>query len=582
MSTNRILQRFSNRGLVDFDTTLEASYQDYRHQKNLQIVPNFVIISTVVLVIFALSDLAVLPDEWATNCALMRLLINIPLVLSCSLAAQLKVRQGFFDLLIGIAYLSVGWVVVYVIYLAETAQFPLPHEGIFIVLLFGFFLLQQRLRVVCLLCGVISISYLMMLQSMEKPATEILYAILFVISFNFAGLGLIFIHDRSRRELFLNEQVMISRKEKDQQDIEQRKQLAATASHDLRQPLQGLNLLVENWLQTREGKDHHFAQKIKDGLGHVNRLLNGLFSLSHIENGDIQVRYEEIQLHEFLEEIVREERARMEEKGIEPTLICSQSIQVCTDPILLGRIVRNILHNTIDHSGASEFKLSARTERDRCILMIVDNGRGVDPSQLARLKTRFIKGPSKTKTGLGVGLFIIEQLSQRLGMFLKVRTQFGGGFRYQMSLPTVSAPTIRRKAALIPDAQRAQNGRLLIAENDEMILDGLKSMCQQGGFSGEAYAQGNALLSNRQFPRYDCMVTDYHLDPYTGVELINHVRAHSHVTLPAIVLTADTTITAERIAASISHGPSVAVYYKPLTREALFEAITSAMDQKRI
>lgn len=145
---------------------------------------------------------------------------------------------------------------------------------------------------------------------------------------------------------------------------------------------------------------------------------------------------------------------------------------------------------------------------------------------------------------------------------------------------TVLVPPRRRKAALIPDAQRALNGRLLIVENDEMILDGLRSMCQQGGFSGEAYAQGNALLSTHQFPRYDCMVTDYHLDPHTGVGLINHVRAHSHVTLPAIVLTADTTITAERIAASITHGPSVAVYYKPLTRDALFEAIAVAMDQK--
>jgi len=425
-----------------------------------------------------------------------------------------------------------------------------------------------------------SLSYLGMLYSLDKPLLDIGYAIFFVFSFNFAGLASIYLQDRSRRELFLNEQDLISRKEKDRQDIEQRKQLAATASHDLRQPLQGLNLLIENWLQTSEGESQAIARKMKGGLGHLNRLLNSLFSLSHIENGSLQVRAEDIQLHEFLAEIVREERPRMEENGITPVLICSGSIHVFTDAILLNRIVRNILHNTIDHSGASEFKLFARAERDQCTLVIVDNGRGVDPLQLARLKTRFTKGPSKTKTGLGVGLFIIEELGKSLGVALKVRTQPGAGFRYQMSLPTVSAPTIRRKAAPTPDAQHALNGRLLIAENDEVILDGLRSMCQHVGFSGEAYAHAGALLSTRRIPRYDCMVTDYHLDPHTGVELINHVRAHSHVTLPAIVLTADTTITAERIAASIKRGPAVAVYYKPITRDALFEAIMAAMVQK--
>ena len=582
MTTNRILQRFSNRGLVDFDTTLEASYQDYRHQKLTHVIPRTASITSAVLVIFALSDLIALPEHLAFNCALMRLLINVPLVLGCSLAVQCQLRRGYFELLFALAYLSVGWVTTYIIYLTELSNFPRPREGFLLVLILGYFLLQLRLRIVCLLCGITSLSYLGMLYSLEKPLLDIGYAIFFVFSFNFAGLASIYLQDRSRRELFLNEQDLIGRKEKDRQDIEQRKQLAATASHDLRQPLQGLNLLIENWLQTSGGKDHRIAQKIKDGIGHVNRLLNGLFSLSHIENGAIQVRYEEIQLHEFLAEIVREERARMEEKGIAPMLFCDQSMHVSTDPILLGRIVRNILHNTIDHSGASEFKLYGRADTDFCILAISDNGRGVDPSQLSALKARFTKGPSTTKTGLGVGLFIIEELCERMGTPLKVTTQLDGGFRYQMSLPMVSERPFKLKILPKKYPHPCLQGRLLLAENDVMILDGLKSLCQQGGYSVVAYSDVATMLSTRRLPEYNCIVTDYHLDAHTGAELINHVRAHARVTTPAIVLTADTTVTAESVAALITVGPVVPVYYKPITRDALFAAIASVTEHKGV
>lgn len=580
MTINHILQRISNRGLVDFDTTLEASYQIYQHQKLMHVIPRTATITSAALVIFALSDLIILPGHMAIDSVLMRIFVNVPLVLGCSFAAQCQLRRGYFELLFALAYLSVGWVTIYIIYLTEVGNFPRPREGFLLVLILGYFLLQLRLRLVCLLCAIISLSYLSMLHSLEKPLLDMGYAAFFVFSFNFTGLASAYLQDHSRRELFLNEQDLINRKEKDRQNIEQRKQLAATASHDLRQPLQGLNLLIENWLQISEGKENGTARKIKSGIGHVNRLLNSLFSLSHIENSSLQVRLENIDLYDFLMDIMREERARMEEKGIASELICDQSIQVYTDPILLGRIVRNILHNTIDHSDASQFKLYGKAEKDACTLAISDNGRGAEPSQLHELKQRFTKGSSPTKTGLGVGLFIIDELSHRLDASLKVTTQLNGGFSYQMVLPMLLERPLKPKMLLERFAHQRMSGRLLMVENDVMILDGLKSLCQQGGFTGEAYPDAAALLSRGRFPIYDCIVTDYHLDMHTGADVINHVRAQSGVIMPAIILTADTTVTAKSVAALITVGPTVAVYYKPMTRDALFAAIASVLDQE--
>jgi signal transduction histidine kinase/CheY-like chemotaxis protein len=575
----RISQYLSARGLQAFNREMEASYQDYRHEKLRHVMPLTAALTAAVLLFFALSDYLALPDAIALEPALLRLLINIPMVLACAIAAKFRIKQNLLELLFAFVYLSIGLVTVHTIYLTEFIGFPRPREGFLLVLILGYFLLQMQLRVILCLCGLLSFFYLTVLTTLELSSLDFGYAVFFVFSFNFAGLVSAYMQDRSRRELFLNEQDLIKRKEKDHIDIEQRKQLMATASHDLRQPLQGLNLLVDSWIRSHEGTDQTFAYKMQAGLAHINRLLNSLFSLSHIEHGTLGITRETINLSYFLNDLLNEEHARIRAHSMQLHLNCPDSLTSYTDPTLLGRVIRNIIHNAIDHSGASELKIHAYEANPHVLcLEIADNGCGADPTKLPKLKTKFNKGNSRTKTGLGVGLFIIEELAEKLSLSLQVTTKVGAGFHYQLNLPRLpsfSPATEPITQVFIPD--KTLRGHLLVVENDALILSGLQAQLTQWGFTCEAYAGVEAVYSHRALPKFDMVISDYHLDEANGVDLINYVRERTSLDIPAFILSADTTLTTEKIAKSITCGPSITVHHKPITSEAFFNLIKTRL-----
>lgn len=577
-SRTLMLNPFTVGRLPIFDHKQEVHYQAYRYQKLINVFPLLACPTAAVLIFFALSDYLFLPDDMAVLSASLRLLVNLSLLIACFIAAYFNSRPKLVELLLSLTYFSSGLVTIYVIYLTEQANFPRPREGFAIILLCGYFLLQLPLRVTVSLCALLSLIYISMLYSLALLNLDLVYAVIYVFSFNLIGYAGAFMQERSRRQLFLNEQQLNARNEKDRLNIEKRKQLVAVASHDLRQPLQGITLLTDIWISKSDNTDHAVAHKIKRGLDHVNRLLNSLFSLSHIEAGAIETNNETISLRDFVNDILIEECERLSPLGINVALNCPEEITINTDPVLFGRMLRNIIHNTIDHSGATELKIEMRPARTSHIfLYLSDNGCGVDPIQLPALKSKYKKGDTQTTTGLGVGLFIVEEIANQLGLAMRIKTQRGAGFNYRFELPTINeqpkrpAPTLTLTPNTTPSGKL--RGRLLLIESDNTILNALCDQFRYWGFTVEAYNDAVELLALSSLTPFDFIVTDYNFDTYHGIDLINHVRAHTRADTPALVLTADTTFTTQLAARATQQGPAVGVCYKPITSQALYLTI---------
>jgi signal transduction histidine kinase len=571
-----MLNPFTVGRLLIFDHKQEVHYQAYRHQKLINVFPLLSYSTAAALIFFALSDYLFLPDDMAVLSASLRLLVNLSLVIACFIAVYFNSRPRLVELLLSLTYFSCGLVTIYVIYLTEQANFRRPREGFAIILLCGYFLLQLPLRVTVSLCALLSLIYISMLYSLALLNLDLVYAVFYVFSFNLFGYAGAFMQDRSRRQLFLKEQQLIARNEKDRLNIEKRKQLVAIASHDLRQPLQGITLLTDIWISKSDNTDHAVAHKIKRGLDHVNRLLNSLFSLSHIETGAIETNSETISLRDCVNDIFIEERERFSELDINVALNCPEEITINTDPVLFGRMLRNIIHNTIDHSGATELQIEIRPARkSHVFLYLSDNGCGVDPIQLPALKSKYKKGDTQTTTGLGVGLFIVEEIANQLGLAMRIKTQRGAGFNYRFELPTINELPKRPAPTLTPNITPGGKlgGRLLLIESDNTILNALCDQFRYWGFTVEAYNDAMELLALSSLTSFDFIVTDYNFDTYHGIDLINHVRAHTRADTPALVLTADTTFTTQLAARATRQGPAVGVCYKPITSQALYLVI---------
>lgn len=248
------------------------------------------------------------------------------------------------------------------------------------------------------------------------------------------------------------ERQMHQLKETDQQ----RRELVASVSHDLRTPLASLRGYIETLL-VRSGRgppadlQSHLQVALRqaDQLG---RLIDALFELARLESGSVIPAFEPLAIAELLQDVALRFRLQAEQRGVElRTLLDTRGIVVTADIGLLERAIGNLLENALRHTppgGQVRIEMSA----DEMIVRIrvVDTGAGIGPGE--QLKTR--GGPDRAreaggKSRAGLGLSIVHRIAALHGHEVSIRSQPGAGTTVEITLARVRAlvrPSLARSA----------------------------------------------------------------------------------------------------------------------------------------
>lgn len=201
----------------------------------------------------------------------------------------------------------------------------------------------------------------------------------------------------------------------------------ATASHDLRQPLQAVSLL--NGSLRRMVKDPAIADALRqqdEAIGSISKLLNALLDISKLESGAItpQPRIFPVALE------------------VNPCEAC-----VCTDPALFEQTLRNLVSNAIKYTHSGSVRLHAVEDPPWVDIEVIDTGIGIAADQLELIGEEFyqVGVPSNsTREGYGLGLSIVRRIIKLLGLQLQVRSEAGRGsvfsVRLRKSAPAVADP----------------------------------------------------------------------------------------------------------------------------------------------
>ena len=199
----------------------------------------------------------------------------------------------------------------------------------------------------------------------------------------------------------------------------------AAASHDLRQPMHALALFVR---QLRNDANSHGAsplfEKIERSVDALEDLLEELLDLSKLDAGAVVPNPKPICLGELLSRLVVDFAPAAEAKGLALTLVRT-SLWVRSDPLLLERILLNLVSNAIRYTVGGRILVGCRRHADSVDIVIADTGVGIAQQHLPNIFQEFYRAeplPTSPTQGLGLGLAIVKRLAALLDHPIRVES----------------------------------------------------------------------------------------------------------------------------------------------------------------
>ena len=332
----------------------------------------------------------------------------------------------------------------------------------------------------------------------------------------------------------------------------------AAASHDLRQPLAALRLYT-NALQENVAPNAALLANMDDCVGSLSLLLNDLLDLSKLEAGVVKPNPADFAVFEFLASLEAAFRPAAQAKGLVLRVQPSRLIARC-DPILLKRIVGNILDNAIQYTERGAVVVGCRYRAGRFWIELRDSGLGMASEQIPEAFEAFKQlGDGARTRGSGLGLAIAANAARLLGLEISVRSWPGRGSIFAVALPLGQPAGIPAPAGAGMPAGRTL--RVALVEDNAMVREAMVYALRDAGHQVVATADGGGLLAELGNFSPDIVVSDYRLAlGETGFAVIAAVRRVLGTELPAVIITGDTD---PKLMASMA-GHGVSVLHKPV------------------
>lgn len=351
----------------------------------------------------------------------------------------------------------------------------------------------------------------------------------------------------------------------------------ATASHDLRQPLQTLALLngALRRMVTSPDAAEVLAQQ-EHAVGTMSRLLNTLLDISKLESGAIKPEPRDFRVASVLEAIRREFRATAQTKGLE-LLVESSEESIHSDPAMVEQILKNLVSNAVKYTQQGRVVVRCRREGATLRIDVLDTGVGIPAAQLAYIYDEFYQvgvTSNSARDGYGLGLSIVQRLVKLLNARLEAMSEVGKGSVFSLLLPLAAAavhePEPDRTRA--PAAAAAGSGRILLVEDDASVRDATSMLLRVEGYRVTAVGSLSDALRAVAQEAPELLVTDYHLaEGELGTEVIAALRERVRPGLKSILLTGDTSTEIKEMRTD----PNLRVLSKPVDAEELLRVLQS-------
>jgi signal transduction histidine kinase len=318
----------------------------------------------------------------------------------------------------------------------------------------------------------------------------------------------------------------------------------AAASHDLRQPLHTIGLLVAALsLRPIEGRDREVVDLLSQVTVALSEQLDQLLDISKLDAGVVEPDKKIVDLGEMLRMHHAEMRAAIEEKGLRAVLDAPVGVRCWTDPALVLRVLRNLTENAIKFTPQGQVALRLRTADRMAFLSVEDSGRGIPQSEQAMVFEEFyqVDNPERDRAkGLGLGLSIVRRLCKLLGITLDLRSGEGQGTTITLGVPLDSLGAL---APAEPQPVRRHSFAgltVLVIDDERSVRMGMRVLLEELGCRFVEASSIEEATREARALRPDLVLADMRLrNGESGITAISSIVAAIGDT-PSVLVTGDT------------------------------------------
>ena len=345
----------------------------------------------------------------------------------------------------------------------------------------------------------------------------------------------------------------------------------AAASHDLRQPLHTISMLGTTLamrpLDSRSGEIVSLLNEVNESL---TSQLDALLDISKLDAGVVEAELRSVDMAVLMQGLFAETEGLVRAKGLQPIFHGDAALPliVRTDPILLSRVVRNLIDNAIKFTRQGSVTLGVKRQGSAIEICVSDSGLGIALDQQEAVFQEFyqVGNPERDRSqGLGLGLSIVNRLAQLLAIDMSMISQPGAGTRFVLRLPEA----VSLEPAVPASAEAPTNGLfdllVLVIDDEKMVRTGIHFLLEELGCRCcEASSTAEAESAART-ARPNLVLADFRLrGEDSGIAAIAAVRRH-WPGVHAVLVSGDTAPDRLREAATAG----IDLLHKPLLLQAL-------------
>ena len=310
----------------------------------------------------------------------------------------------------------------------------------------------------------------------------------------------------------------------------------AMLSHELRTPLTPVIAALDT-LQTEPAQ----SEESKSALAMIRRnvelesqLIDDLLDLTLIAKDKLQLRFDSIDAHQAISNVVEMCRAEADARKLHLHLdLRAGAHYVSADAAKFQQIIWNLLKNAIKFTNENgNVTISSSNPSPQILTIAVrDTGVGIEPEIMERIFDPFEQGDRSFQRrfgGLGLGLAISKSLAQAHGGALVAKSEGPDrGSTFVLTMNTVPAPQQRAKEPEIPMEARAL--RILLVDDHQDTCTALERLLVRRGHLVAAAHNMRAAMETAVRNQFDLLISDVALPDGTGLELMMHLHAISGI-----------------------------------------------------